>query len=370
MNAPPSPRLRSLQTALGSLKPVFSGPRLLVAAKTALAAGAAWWLAHLFPDQVSQYSYYAPLGAVLSMSPTLVGSFRQGLQTLIGLAIGILLAWAVIWIDVPVLLSMSIAVAFGVLFGGFQRLGAGRDYVVVAALLVLVIGGANPGTYSVSYLVEMAVGVLVGLAVNATVFPPLTVKSAVLKLSGFRLTLAKYLDDMGVALTEKWPPEHERWAASTAGLAATATEVRDALSEANESRRANPRAWRHRRDFTGDHHEDLETLENVSFHIRDISETLASAVWGSPFSVTVPNELFGPLSRALRAAAELLRAEDSGADEPAARAVAQDALDALFERLSDHHAKHRGLVTGVASVAFDLHRIVQRTEPRPDGADR
>ncbi len=40
------------------------------------------------PGVTDQYPYYAPLGALLSMYPTLMGSAKSSLQTLLGLATG------------------------------------------------------------------------------------------------------------------------------------------------------------------------------------------------------------------------------------------------------------------------------------------
>ena len=352
-----------LSTAGRELRPMFSGPRLLLAFKTALAAGLSWWLAHLLPAEVDQYSYYAPLGAVISMSGTLMGSVRQGMQTLAGIGIGILLAWAVVGVDGPGYITIPIVVGVAILFGGIRRLGSGGDYVTVAALFVLVIGGANPETYSFAYLTQMGVGVAVGFAVNLAIAPPLTVGSAVLKISGFRLILSKQLNDIGTALVENWPPEDEEWAETTGRLASTASEVRQALLDAAESKRANPRALLHKRDINSDYL-DLEALENIGFHIRDISETLASAMWGQPFTVSVPAELVEPASHALCATADFLRAWDAGEAVVDRRAQAEDALEQLFARLNHYHAEHRDLVTGVASVAFDVHRILYRITSR------
>jgi hypothetical protein len=46
-----------------------AGPRLLLAAKTALAVGIAWTVAPFVPGVAEQYPYYAPLGALVSCTP-------------------------------------------------------------------------------------------------------------------------------------------------------------------------------------------------------------------------------------------------------------------------------------------------------------
>jgi uncharacterized membrane protein YgaE (UPF0421/DUF939 family) len=345
------------------LRSAFPMSRLVFAVKTAFAAAVAWWLGGLLPEPLRDYSYYAAFGAVISMSATVIGTLRHGLQTLLGLGLGILLALALLPLHAPAVVEIAIVVAVGVSLGGLRPLGAGRDYVAVAALFVLVIGGTHPEPFSLSYLLQTAMGAVVGLMVNLLVLPPLDIDTAVTKMSGFRASLARYLDDMGTALTEDWPPAHEEWAASTARLADTAADVRAAVQHAADSRRANPRARLHQRDM-GHDERDLEAMERVGFHVRNISDTLASAVWKSPFDVSLPDDALEPLSAALHAAADLVRAWKSGEDQEDRMTAARDSLDALFDRLNDERVANRDPDGTAASVALDLRRIVLSVQPR------
>ncbi|MCS3843801.1 hypothetical protein [Microbacterium sp. AK031] len=47
-------------------------------------SGIAWALAPHMPGVTDEYPYYAPLGALLSMYPTLMESAKSGVQTLLG----------------------------------------------------------------------------------------------------------------------------------------------------------------------------------------------------------------------------------------------------------------------------------------------
>lgn len=166
-------------------KSTVNGQRVLLAAKTSIAVGIAWFLAPHMPGVTQEFPYYAPLGALVSMYPTFMASVRTGLQTLAGLVLGILLAAVVLLLGHPNIITISLAVGLGVLLAGVPRLGAGRDYVPVATLLVLIIDGADGvDAFSIGYAVQMAMGVVVGLAVNVTIFPPLTLDVAG---SGFRM---------------------------------------------------------------------------------------------------------------------------------------------------------------------------------------
>ena len=339
------------------LKSWIIHPRLLLAIKTSIAVGIAWLVAPLMPGVADDYPYYAPLGALISMSPTLMGSVRQGVQTIAALAIGIALAAAVILLWEPNVFTISLVVGVGVLIAGSRWLTAGGDYVAVAALFVLIIGGPNADAYSTGYLVQTAVGVAVGLAVNLIVLPPLNVSAAVVQLADFRAKLAAHLTDIGAALRESWPPEHEEWAGRSGTLAQTADGVRDAVSHADESRKLNPRAKLHHRDLNKDY-DDLADLETITFHVRDLTGVLAAAIWESPFPAELPESLREPLSRTVDTVAAVLVARNAGEDLTEAVDAADESLDTLLARLDEHRDLSPSTLSPAASVAMDLRRIV------------
>ena len=57
--------------------------------------------------------------------------------------------------------------------------------------------------------------------------------------------------------------------------------MRRALAEADESRRINPRARIRPHDLSTDY-DDLAALENATFYVRDLTDVLAGAAWGTP----------------------------------------------------------------------------------------
>lgn len=360
--------IRSWKRAAANMKSPQLSHKLLLAFKAALAVGIAWVVAPFMPGVADEYPYYAPLGALLSMHSTLKGSAKYGLQILGGLAIGILLAAIALAFGAPNFLTISLVVAAGVLIGGMRWLGApGQEYLPIAALFVLIVGGQDASHYAIGYLVQMTVGIAVGLLINLLVLPPLTFDSAVQKFSHFRRSLALHLDDVGTALTENWPPERERWATQNQTLSATAAEVRQTIHLAADSRKGNPRARLHTLDVEGDY-EDLAALENVTFHIRDLTELLAGAVWGKPFPVELPTQLLPPLSEAIHAVADVLTTwenKDEGA-EPLRRAG--DSIEALFNRIDEHRTAGPASMSAAATIAIALQRIVATVRPRTQEA--
>src|SRR5690606_1295535 len=143
-----------------------------------------------------------PLGALIVMVPTLMGSLRLTLQTALGLLLGIALAFAVIFSPLPGVVSVALAVGIGVLLGGLGGLGAGRDYVPIAALFVLVIGGSDAEDYSLGYLLQMGLGMIIGIAVNAVVLPPLWLRESSDAVSRLRQQIATLLDHAAERLRE------------------------------------------------------------------------------------------------------------------------------------------------------------------------
>ncbi|WP_425860984.1 FUSC family protein [Arthrobacter sp. TWP1-1] len=333
--------------------------RALLAAKTALAVGLSWILAPYMPGVVDEYPYYAPLGALVSMYPTFMGSVRSGLQTLVGLLFGIMLATGVLLLGTPNIITISVAVGLGVLLAGLPRLGAGREYVPVATLLVLIIGGQNAETFSVGYGVQMALGVVVGLAVNVTIFPPLTLDTAREEISRGRNALMTQLRDAAKALVEEWPPEHEDWASRQHDLDVVIGEIRRAVDAAGESHRANPRAYRRsRHQFVAQTYEDLAVLERITYYIRDLSEVLAAAIWDGPLNLQLKADLREPLSICLTATAEVLRAWEEDAAMAGILDSADDSLAALNAAVSTAAESDASAATSGAAVALDVQRIL------------
>lgn len=327
--------------------------RVLLAVKTALAAAIAWWIAQRVPGVAAQYPYYAPLGAVACMYPTVAGSARQGLQTLIGLSVGFALAFPIILIGDVSVVSVAIVVAVGVLTAGLPRLGAGRDWIPIASLFVLLVGGENPEEYSFSYLIQMLVGVVVGLAVNMLVFPPLHLDGAIRGLKDFKALLAQQLSDMAEAINESWPPEHEEWAERESRLTELGQEVRSAVQLADTSRRGNPRRRHYKHDLNADY-QWLQSMERIAFHVQDMTGVLAGVIWHTPESTPLPPALVQPLGDAIARTAEALEEWDP---DSSAMTRAEEAVEHLMQQISAGAATE-GRIQATAALGMDLRRIL------------
>ncbi|MBT1004112.1 hypothetical protein KIH31_16110 [Paenarthrobacter sp. DKR-5] len=347
---------RAASAARNSVRAVFAKIRLELAAKTALAAGLAWLIAPLMPGPAAHYPYYAPLGALVSMYPTVADSAKRGMQSLLGLILGIGVAFTVASFTGASALAVAAVVGIGVLIGGLPRMGAASDWVPMAALFVLVIGGNRADSFSAAYVLQMAVGVGIGFAVNWLILPPLHFQAVSDATGRQREALSNQLDDIAAAMTESWPPDHEDWASRSDLLSQTASEVRQAVHQAELSAKANPRRRRHPRDLQADVR-DLRAIERVTFHVRDITDVLSSAIWGKNTGATVPPELTDELSAALSSNAELLRNWDNPEALEGLIEKAQEAVNELSEALHKT-ASLESSVNATASVAMSLRRIV------------
>jgi uncharacterized membrane protein YgaE (UPF0421/DUF939 family) len=321
-------------------------PRLLHAGKAAGAAALAWVVAQHVPGVASDYPYYAPLGAVIAMQTTVFAGLRSGIQTLVGIALGIGVAGLTMWIGDPGVLAVALAVGIGVLVGGFRILGEGSSWVSTAALFVLLVGGAHAEGYSLGYLVQMAVGVVVGLLVNFLVFPPLHFWDAEHRIDAVNGVLADHLDGLAAVLREGkrdvavWDKQQDR-------LDRAIADVRSRVSIAHESRRINPRgALRGSRARLQEDGARFRALERVAWYTTDLTELVARS---GPVSEGIgrPDPAFAePLAAALDQIAAVIRGTSPDRDADTAVAAIEKALDASRENPS-HVA-----VTSAALVAL------------------
>ncbi|MBF4582092.1 hypothetical protein ITJ54_05355 [Curtobacterium sp. VKM Ac-2865] len=321
-------------------------PRLLHAGKAAGAAALAWFVARHVPGVASDYPYYAPLGAVIAMQTTVFAGLRSGIQTLVGIALGIGVAGFTMWVGDPGVLAVALAVGIGVLVGGFRILGEGSSWVSTAALFVLLVGGAHAEGYSLGYLVQMAVGVVVGLLVNFLVFPPLHFWDAEHRIDAVNEVLADHLDGLAAVLREgkrdvaAWDKQQDR-------LDRAIADVRSRVSIAHESRRINPRgALRGSRARLQEDGARFRALERVAWYATDLTELVARS---GPVSEGIgrPDPAFAdPLARALDQIAAVIRGTSPERDADTAIAAVEQALDASRENPS-HVA-----VTSAALVAL------------------
>ena len=64
------------------------GARILLALKTSLAVALSWVVAQRMPGVIDDYPYYAPLGAVIAVHPTVADSAAAAWRTVVAILLG------------------------------------------------------------------------------------------------------------------------------------------------------------------------------------------------------------------------------------------------------------------------------------------
>lgn len=372
---------RTGRALIGGMRAMTTAARVLMAVKAALAASLAWYLVPLLPFTGDEYSYYAPLGVLVVMYPTIAASARSGAQALIGLATGIglgvlgVLAGAS---GVPGIVVLAAVVAVGVLFGALRSLGEGRSWVAISALFVLLLNNGQVESFSVSYLLNVAFGVIIGGVVNLVVIPPLYLRRASGRLSILRDALGGFLTSLAdrIADADADADADVDADASEAHLRqvdATAADVRAEVQEADDSRRANPRGRRHRAEQE-ENLARLQALDRSAFYARELAELLTAprarvegaadeeGGLGEDRAHPLVGEARAELARAVRACGELVATPVAEEASPRRLREADAALAAYLAALE------RGLPkTAVGADALTpavcLRRIIDACVP-------
>ena len=290
-------------------------PQLGLAFRAAVAATVAWWLAQLAPAPLSDYPYYAPLGAVIATTTsTLAGSVRSSLQTVAAIALGAAVALTGSALIDPRLLTLAVVIAVGVVLSGWQRLGSASSWVATSALFVLLFGDQNTTAYVLGYLGLTFLGGLVGVTVTL-VFPPLPLAPAQQSLATLRDALAGQLDDLVDGLRQEHPPTQDEWRSRIHTLDPLLAHMRDAVRQTDDARRGNRRAAKYRQTVDRQY-EQARALERLTLLVEDLTQLVAETEVAHREHVPLGPALRPPAARALSALADVLRSVDGAAADP------------------------------------------------------
>lgn len=353
--------MRVWVVARSNVRSMVTGYRLILALKAAVAVLGAWLLAVLLPGTLDDYAYYAPLGALLGVSPTVIASIRTSIEMVAGIVLGVLVGWALIGVGLPWFARAPLAAGIGVLIAGARILGEGRVYVAIAGVFVVILGADDPESYGLAYAAQFGLGLVVGTVVNLVFVPPLRFASARNRISALRRDIAGRLDELAEIIVADWPPDRDDWLDDTRQLRRAVEDARDLVDEARESGRANPRILWHHVDTSGDY-EDIETLRVVGTRLSDIVDALSGAIWNRPVAVELTSEAVRPLHDALTGVGDYLRAWDSGEGIDAARSRCRDAGRAV-QHVFDNTAAESGLGSIVFALRTIQHAIDSRAAP-------
>lgn len=342
--------------------------RTQMAVKAALAAALSWVAAEVVARalsglQLETYVYYAPLGAVVATYPTVAASFRTARSSILALGLGAVLGLVVHSVMEPGVLSLALVVGAGVALGALPGMGTQRSWVPIVALFVLIVGGANAGSYATAYVGLVALGTLCGVAVNL-LLPALRLTAGEDALDRLRSLLADQLTDLADGLRKRPAPAREDWERRMHDPAPEAERTREAMQEVLDARHGNLRARFHLDAAERQRHIE-RALVRVAVFVEDLPEMLVQTYrkdldWGP-----LDPELAAVTADALDRLADLVHAYDT--DLAVNDRRVEDAEEAV-QRLTDAFGRRRNLddadVAVLGAVVANLRRSVAVIAPQ------
>src|SRR5580693_2952375 len=267
-------------------------------------------------------SVLAPLTALLVVQATLFHTIRSAVQRVIGVTAGVLAAVAVAayvpfsWWVLGLLIAGTLAL------GLMLRLHEETLEVPISAMLIFSVDTHAAAT---SRITETLVGAAAGLAAGL-IFAPLRVQPAKDAIGDLTRQMADLLGEMADGLAAE--PDSRRatgWLERTRALRGEIERLDDALGQAEESVRLNPRRLRFPDPAAG-LRDGVDTLERAATDLRVLARSVAdSARLDSEDSPVKDPEtrarlaaVIAELAGAVRAYGQLIEADPEPVNFPAA----------------------------------------------------
>ncbi|WP_231442063.1 FUSC family protein [Brevibacterium zhoupengii] len=259
---------------------------ILQIVKTVIAATGAWWLS----DNVlnSQMPFLAPWAALLTVHATVHRSLSRGAQSTIASTLGVALSFLIgnylgvsIW-------TFALALLVGL---AAARLPWIRDEgVAIATTGIFVLGSGfdSQQPFLGERILELCIGVAVGIVVNLLVIPPLRDQQAARYVDSINRRMGTMLVDMADELDDGWETaDADDWFNETESMSEEMNSAWQSVRFARESQRANPRdRLRRKRTPSGEARDTQTSPKDASYenilqrvdegisHLRHLTRTL------------------------------------------------------------------------------------------------
>src|SRR5579859_57194 len=310
-------------------------PTAVYITRLTLTATFAYLLAQQLPGG-SPRSVLAPLSALLVAQATLYHTIRSAIQRVVGVTAGVVAAVAVseyvpfTWWVFGLLIAGTLAL------GLMLRLREDTLEVPISAMLIFSVDSHAAAT---SRITETLVGAAAGLAAGL-LLAPLRVQPARNAIGELARQMGDLLGQIADGLAEGPDPRRAaEWLDRTRALRGEIERLDDALAQAEESVRLNPRRLRFRDPAAG-LREGVDTLERAATDMRVLARSVVdSAQLESEDSPVRDPEarvrlaaVIAELAGAVRAFGQLIEADP----EPApAEAAAEPIVAALEDHLEE-----------------------------------
>jgi uncharacterized membrane protein YgaE (UPF0421/DUF939 family) len=247
-------------------------PTALTIARLAGTAILAYLVALGLPDHTAR-PVLAPLTALLVAHVTLYQTLRSAARRVVAVVVGVLVAVALSAVVGFTWWSLGITIVAGLVLGYLLRLGDTILEVPISAMLILSVGGTE-GPAATGRIVETLVGAGTGLLAGLVLVTP-QVQPAHEAITDLCRKMSALLDEMAGGLSDGSAlASAGRWLDEARALAVEIRRVDQAVGQAEESTRLNPRSLRlpAERASLGD---GLQTLEHAAITIRGLARSMA-----------------------------------------------------------------------------------------------
>lgn len=275
MDMPTPASLRSRLT--GWLASPVTQTDLLQMVKAVVAAVLAWVVAEdlLALDQ----AFLAPWVALLTVHATVYRTVWRGVETVLSVGIGIVLALSVVQLLGVSVWSFGLALLVGLALARIRFVREEGVTIATTALFVITTGYDTSEQLVIASipdrLLATAIGVGVALAVNLLVLPPLNDRSAQQQVDDVDRRLGELLTDMARQLRRPWESQDEDdWIERSRSIDGDLERAWSLVRNSQESRSWNPRAWRHPERSAEGYSQVLERLEEGIAQTRGIARHL------------------------------------------------------------------------------------------------
>jgi uncharacterized membrane protein YgaE (UPF0421/DUF939 family) len=307
----------------------------------------------------STRSVIAPLTALLVVQATLFHTIRAAVQRVIGVTTGVLAAVAVSayvpfsWWVLGLLIAGTLAL------GLMLRLREDTLEVPISAMLIFAVDSHSAAS---SRIVETLIGAAAGLAAGL-LFAPLRVQPAKDAIGDLTRQMADLLGQMADGLADGPDPRRAaEWLDRTRALRGEIERVDDALAQAEESIRLNPRRLRYPNPAAG-LRDGVDTLERAATDLRVLARAVADSAWLDSGDSPVKDEetrvrlaaVIAELAASVRAYGQLIETDPELARAPDVQ------VEPITEVLEDHLEEAQRQQDRLADV------LAADPAERPDG---
>ncbi|MCD1285790.1 MULTISPECIES: aromatic acid exporter family protein [unclassified Brevibacterium] len=268
-------------------RPEFTTDTLQIV-KTVIAATAAWWLSITILD--SAMPFLAPWTALLTVHATVYRSLSRGAQSTVASAIGVGLSFLIGSFLGVSLWTFALALFVGLIGARVTWIRDEGIAIATTAIFVLGSGFDSQQPLLVERIVEIALGVAVGLAVNLIIIPPIRDRQASRYVDSINRRMGDVLMSMSDEFSDSWDTDRaEDWFRETESMTDELNTAWQSVRFARESRKANPRGDLRKtlknQRANREHHEAgeedysniLSRVDEGISHLRNLARTLRDA---------------------------------------------------------------------------------------------